>query len=71
MSELHAERLYGRSLATCLAALELSLKRHAPAVHAHLKSLDFEPQLYAVEWFSALFVVSLPRALSLCALDLV
>lgn len=31
----------------------------------------FEPQLYAVEWFSALFTISTPRALSLALLDLV
>ena len=53
-----------------LAALDLSLRRHAPALHAHLAGCGFDPQLYAVEWLSALFVVSVPRTLSLAVLDL-
>ena len=48
----------------------MSLRRHAPALHAHLSSCGFDPQLYAVEWLSALFVVSVPRTLSLAVLDL-
>ena len=71
LRQLHVERLYGRSLATYLAALELALRRHAPRLHAHLRSEGFEPQLYGVEWFSALFVISVPKVLSLCLLDLV
>jgi len=53
-----------------LAAFELATRRHCPRLHAHLRSEGFEPQLYGVEWFSALFVISVPKILSLCCLDL-
>ena len=65
LRDLGCEKLYGRRLPAALAALDLSLRRHAPALHAHLAGCGFDPQLYAVEWLSALFVVSVPRTLSL------
>ena len=70
LRDLGCEKLYGRRLPAALAALDLSLRRHAPALHAHLAGCGFDPQLYAVEWLSALFVVSVPRTLSLAVLDL-
>lgn len=70
LRDLGCEKLYGRRLPTALAALDLSLRRHVPILHAHLSGCGFEPQLYAVEWLSALFVVSFPRTLSLAVLDL-
>mmetsp|Transcript_14091 Transcript_14091/g.17555 ORF Transcript_14091/g.17555 Transcript_14091/m.17555 type:complete len:482 (+) Transcript_14091:67-1512(+) len=71
LKELKLDRLYGRSLASYLGALRCCLEREVPNIAKLFEALNFEPQLYAVEWFSALFTVSVPKALSLCILDLI
>ncbi|KAJ8611472.1 hypothetical protein CTAYLR_005156 [Chrysophaeum taylorii] len=70
LQDLRMKLLYGRTLAAYLGAFSVALRTHAPEIHQTLKRLDFEPQLYAVEWFSTLFSVCLPRPLALAALDL-
>lgn len=68
--DLNVQALYGRSLAAYLGSFTLAVRTHAPRVHELFQHLQFEPQFYAVEWFSALFVLTLPRTLSLALFDL-
>jgi len=71
MHDLRMKDLYGRPLAVYLARFAATLSVHAPRADGCLRRLDFEPQYYAVEWFSALFCISVPKLLSLAILDLV
>lgn len=71
MEDLKIKWMHGRTLAAYLGSLSLALRTQAPRVHAFLNEMHFEPQLYAVEWFSALFTISVPTTLSLALFDLV
>ena len=71
LRDLHVDLLYGRTLASYLGALKCLLRKEVPRVADRFDAVGFEPQLYAVEWFSALFAVSLPRTLCLALFDLV
>ncbi|KAJ1462945.1 rab-GTPase-TBC domain-containing protein [Pelagophyceae sp. CCMP2097] len=70
LRDLGVDRFYGKALSLFLKTFDAALRKNAPRVHAHLRRRGFEPQLYAVEWFSAMFTLSMPQALSRAVFDL-